>query len=50
FLSRFNFLIKYTPGSKNLRPNTLNYKTSDRPNGEEDSRFITYKKLLFDPL
>ncbi|EGZ72860.1 hypothetical protein NEUTE2DRAFT_61049, partial [Neurospora tetrasperma FGSC 2509] len=50
FLSQFNFLIKYTLGSKNLRPNTLSYKISDRPNGKEDGRFITRKRLLFNPL
>ncbi|EGZ72851.1 hypothetical protein NEUTE2DRAFT_61350, partial [Neurospora tetrasperma FGSC 2509] len=50
FLFRFNFLIKYTLTSKNLRPDTLNRKINNRPNGEENGRFITYKRLLFNPL
>ncbi|EGZ71908.1 hypothetical protein NEUTE2DRAFT_66536, partial [Neurospora tetrasperma FGSC 2509] len=50
FLSRFNFLIKYTPGSKNLHPNTLSRKASDRPNSEENGCFIARKRLLFNPL
>ncbi|EGZ78173.1 hypothetical protein NEUTE2DRAFT_49217, partial [Neurospora tetrasperma FGSC 2509] len=50
FLFQFNFLIKYTLSSKNLRPDTLNYKACDRFNSKEDNYFITYKKLLFNPL
>ena len=50
FLSRFNFLIKYTPGSKNLRPDALSRKPNDRPDGEEDNRLVARKRALLDPL
>ncbi|EGZ67896.1 hypothetical protein NEUTE2DRAFT_74205, partial [Neurospora tetrasperma FGSC 2509] len=50
FLSQFNFLIKYTPGFKNLRPDALSRKVNNRSNSKEDGRFVAYKRPLFDSL
>ncbi|EGZ78119.1 hypothetical protein NEUTE2DRAFT_54823, partial [Neurospora tetrasperma FGSC 2509] len=49
FLFRFNFLIKYTLSSKNLRLDALSRKANNRPDSKEDGRFVTRKRLLFNP-
>ena len=49
FLSRFNFLIRYTPGSKNLRPDALSRKPEDVPLDMEDHRLKARNRKLIDP-
>jgi transposase InsO family protein len=49
FLSRFNFRIKYRPGSVNTRADALSRKPEHVPASDEDDRLQARRRPLIDP-
>lgn len=49
FLSRFNFRIRYRPGTLNTMPDALSRKPEDVPRDETDDRLRARNRALIDP-